>query len=126
MTEKLVFPDKWLDDYERLLHDDGHILHEAFSSKLKGKITCDEYDKFVQDFDERGCVTMMDWLKLYNEADVVPFIEAIDKTCKQYYPDEIDMLKDTVSIPGISMTYALNPIQAGGRGRLCPPKFFPP
>ena len=51
---------------------------------------------------------MMDCLKIYNEADVIPFIETLDKTRKQYYPDEINILKDTVSIPGISMTYVLN------------------
>ena len=51
---------------------------------------------------------MMDWSRVYNEADVIPFIEAVDKTHKQYYPDEMDMLKDVVSIPGISITYALN------------------
>ena len=26
----------------------------------------------------------------------------------QYYPDKIDVCKDAVSIPGISMTYVLN------------------
>ena len=51
---------------------------------------------------------MMDWLKAYNEASIIPFIEAVDKTRKQYYPDEIDMLKDVVSIPGILTTYVLN------------------
>ena len=51
---------------------------------------------------------MMDWLKVYNKANIIPFIEAVDKTCKQYYLDEIDMLKDVVSIPGIPMTYVLN------------------
>ena len=51
---------------------------------------------------------MMDWLRVYYEADVIPFIEAVDKTHKQYYTDEINMLKDTVSIPGISMAYMLN------------------
>ena len=35
-------------------------------------------------------------------------INSVDKTRNQYYPDEIDMLKDVVSIPGISMTYMLN------------------
>ena len=34
--------------------------------------------------------------------------ETLDKTRKQYYPDEIDLLKDAVSIPGISMAYVLN------------------
>ena len=44
----------------------------------------------------------------YNLADVEPFIEALEKTREQYYPDEIDLLKDAVSIPGISMNYVLN------------------
>ena len=57
---------------------------------------------------KRGCETMKDWLKEYNLADVEPFIEALEKTREQYYPDEIDLLKDAVSIPGISMTYVLN------------------
>ena len=51
---------------------------------------------------------MKDWLKEYNLADVKPFIEALEKTREQYYPDEIDLLKDAVSIPGISMNYVLN------------------
>ena len=50
----------------------------------------------------------MDWLKEYNLAYVIPFVEALEKTREQYYPDKIDMLKDAVSIPGISMTYVLN------------------
>ena len=53
---------------------------------------------------------MMDWLEVYNEAEVIPFMKVIDKTQKQYYPNEIDMLKDAVSILGISMTYVLNEV----------------
>ncbi|XP_057294626.1 uncharacterized protein LOC130623154 [Hydractinia symbiolongicarpus] len=51
---------------------------------------------------------MMDWLREYNLADVEPFIEAVDKTRLQYYDDEIDIFKDAVSIPGVSMRYVLN------------------
>ena len=40
---------------------------------------------------------MMDWLKECNLADVIPFVEALEKTTEQY-PDETDMLKDAVSI----------------------------
>ena len=47
-------------------------------------------------------------LRVCNLADVEPFAEALKKTAEQYYPDKIDMLKDAVSIPGISMTYVLN------------------
>ena len=105
--EKLFFPYEWLDSYEKLNHL-GPVPKEAFYSSLKGELSSQEYEEFVREFYARGCATMMDWLREYNLADVIPFIEALDKTRKQYYPDEIDMLKDAVSIPGISMTYILN------------------
>ena len=50
---------------------------------------------------------MDDWLWVYNVADVVPFIQAFRKMAERYYPDKIDVCKDTVNIPGISMTYVL-------------------
>ena len=53
---------------------------------------------------------MDDVLKIYNLADAEPFAEALKKTAEQYCPDKIDMLKDAVSIPGISMTYVLNKV----------------
>ena len=43
-------------------------------------------------------------------ADVIPFVEALENTREKYYPDEIGMLKDAVSIPRISMTYVLNKV----------------
>ena len=108
-VSKIVFPYEWLDDYNKLSHV-GPVKYTNFFSKLKGgfTITPSEYNEFVREFHSRGCVTMMDWLRVYNEADVIPFIEAVNKTRKQYYPNEIDMFKDAVSIPGISMTYVLN------------------
>ena len=55
---------------------------------------------------------MGDWRWVYNVADVVPFIEAFTWMAEQYYPDKIDVCKDAVSIPDISMTYVLNkPLQ---------------
>ena len=51
---------------------------------------------------------MVDWLREYNIGDVKPFIEAVGKTRDQYLCDEIDILKDAVSIPGISERYVLN------------------
>ena len=48
------------------------------------------------------------WLRVYNVADVVPFIEAFRKMGGQYYPHKIDVCKNSVSIPNISMTYVLN------------------
>ena len=107
--QKLAFPYEWFDSFEKLNHI-GPVKYEEFYSSLKVGITIsqEEYQNFCDEFHKRGCVTMKDWLKEYNLADVEPFIEALEKTREQYYPDEIDLLKDAVSIPGISMTYVLN------------------
>ena len=107
--QKLAFPYEWFDSFEKLNHI-GPVKYEEFYSSLKGGITIsqEEYQNFCDEFHKRGCVTMKDWLKEYNLADVDPFIEALEKTREQYYPEEIDLLKDAVSIPGISMTYVLN------------------
>ena len=107
--QKLAFPYEWFDSFNELNHK-GPVKHEEFYSSLKGGITIsqEEYQNFCDEFRKRGCETMKDWLGEYNLADVEPFIEALEKTREQYYPDEIDLLKDAVSIPGISMTYVLN------------------
>ena len=59
-------------------------------------------------FKENNCTIMKDWLRVYNVADVVPFIEVFRKMAEQYYPDKIDVSRETVSIPDILMTYVLN------------------
>ena len=107
--QKLAFPYEWFDSFEKSNHI-GPVKYEEFYSSLKGGITIsqEEYQNFCDEFHKRGCETMKDWLKEYNLADVEPFIEALEKTREQYYPDEIDLLKDAVSIPGISMNYVLN------------------
>ncbi|XP_057294628.1 uncharacterized protein LOC130623157 [Hydractinia symbiolongicarpus] len=107
--EKLVFPYEWLTSYDKLNHV-GPVKHKNFYSSLIGKntLSLDEYETFRAEFYKRGFVTMMDWLCEYTLADVEPFIEAVDKTRLQYYDDEIDILKDAVRIPGVSMRYVLN------------------
>ena len=101
-----MFPYEWLDSYEKLSHV-GPVSYEDFYSSLKSTITRDEYEQFLKLFKENDCTTMGDWLRVYNVADVVPFIEAFRKMAGQYYSDKIDVCKDAVSIPGISMTYVL-------------------
>ena len=104
--QKLMFSYEWLDSYEKLSHV-GPVSYEDFYS-LKPAITRDEYKQFLKLFEENDCTKMGDWLRVYNAADIVPFIEGFRKMAGQYYPDKINVCKDAVSIPGISMTYILN------------------
>ena len=123
--QKLAFPYEWFDSFDKLNHK-GPVKYEDFFSSLKGGITIsqEEYQNFCEEFHKRGCETMEDWLQEYNLADVTPFINALEKTREQYYPDEIDLLKDAVSIPGISMTYVLN--EALKRKKYSEPDLFAP
>ena len=104
--QKLMFPYEWLDSYERLSYV-GPVAYEDFYSSLKPTIAKDEYEQFLTMFKAHDYTTMGDWLRVYNVADVVPFIEAFRKMADQYYPDKINVCKDAVSIPGISMKFVL-------------------
>ena len=103
---KLIFPCEWLDSYKKLSHV-GPVSYEDFYSSLKSTITKDEFEQLLKLFKENDCTTVGDWLQVYNVADVVPFVEAFSEMAGQNYPDKIDVCKDAVSIPGISMTYVL-------------------
>ena len=105
--QKLMFPYEWLDSHKKLNHV-GPVSYKDFYGILKLTITRDEYERFLSFFKENDCTTKGDWLRVYNAADVVPFIEAFKKMAKQYYLDKIDVCKDVVSIPGIPLTYVLN------------------
>ena len=79
--EKLVFPYEWLTSYEKLSHE-GPVAHEHFYSSLSGKntLSSEQYEEFCAEFHKRECLTMMDWLREYNLADVMPFVEDVNKT----------------------------------------------
>ena len=105
--QKLMLPYDWLDSYEKLSHV-GLVSYEDFYSSLKPTITRDEHEQFLRLFKANDRTTMGDWLRIYNVAEVVPFIETFRKMAGRYYPDKINVCKNAVSIPGTSMTYVLN------------------
>ena len=76
---------------------------KTFTTTLNLSIVKDQYEQFLNMFKANDCTAMDDWLRLYNVADVVPFIEAFRKMAEEYYPDKVNVYKDVVSSPGISM-----------------------
>ena len=88
--QKLIFPYERLDSFKKLSHV-GPVTHENFYSSLKPTITRDEYEQFLKLFKENDSTTMGDWLRVYNVADVAPFIEPFKRMAEQYYPNKIDV-----------------------------------
>ena len=103
---KLVFPYEWLDDFGKLSQGPPPI--EAFTTRMKGPLDEQSYDGFLIKYQEEGCENMGDWLKVYNLADVVPFVDCVKKEIEKYVPFGIDICKDAVSIPGVSLRYLIN------------------
>ena len=57
--QKLMFPNEWLDSYERLSYV-GPVSYEGFYSSIKSTIARDEYEQFLKLFKENACTTMDD------------------------------------------------------------------
>ena len=66
--------------------------------------------------------TFGDWLEYYNNLDVTPFLETIEKMRAYYTNLGIDIFKDVVSLPGVSMQYILRRTL---RGRNAPELYAP-
>ena len=50
----------------------------------------------------RGMTTFRDFLEYYNNLDVGPFVQAVEKMQQFYFNHHIDLFKVAVSVPGIA------------------------
>ena len=105
---KSWLPYEWFDSPDKLDFP-GLPPYMAWYSKLKGEyvLTLKEYDDCHRIFKERGMQTFGDWLEYYNNLDVAPFLEALQKMKEFYTSLGLDILKDAVSLPGVSEKYIL-------------------
>ena len=100
--KKGFFPYEYVTSLEKL---DEPCLppHDAFYSCLKQKnISFDEYEQCQQAWCKHKMKSMRDYLIYYNNLDVVPFLEAIEKQHEVYRSKGIDMFKDGVSVPSLA------------------------
>ena len=69
--------------------------------------------------------TFGDWLEYYNNLDVAPFLEALQKMKEFYTTLGVDIFKDAVSLPRVSQQYILRKTLKGRKGYK-PPKLYAP
>lgn len=76
---KGFFPHEWVNGLDKL-NETSLPLHAAFYSSLKNaNITEQEYEYCQQVWEENNMQTFEDFLVWYNNLEVVPFIEAVEK-----------------------------------------------
>jgi len=107
-AQKSGFPYEWFDSPEKLnyprLPD-----YLAWYSRLRGKhvLSLSEYQECKKIFKEKKMHTFADWRRYYNDLDVAPRLETLEKMRAFYTDKGIDILKDAVSLPGVSLHYVL-------------------
>ena len=107
-TTKSWLPNEWFDKPEKLDYP-GLPDYPHWYSKLKNEFTLklSEWKACKQLFREKGMKTFKDWVRYYNNLDVAPGLEALEKMRNFYAEKGIDIMKDAVSIPGVSLHYLL-------------------
>ena len=103
--QKGHFPYEYMDGIGKL-EDRALPPQEAFYSRLKNEhISDDDYSLCQVPLRDNRMKTMRDFLMWYNNLDVVPFLDAIDKQFAFYKQQNIDMFKYCVSVPGLTLLY---------------------
>ncbi len=102
---KGFLPYQWIDSLDKLQHPELPP-HEAFYSDLKKEnISEEDYAYCQQVWRDRNMQTFKDFLVWYNNRDVEPFIQGIQRQAAFYAERGIDMLKDGISVPGLTLKY---------------------
>ena len=103
------FPYEYMDDLQKL---EDRVLppQSAFFSQLKNEGISDaDYARRQAVWHDNQMKTMRDFLVWYNNRDVIPFLQAIDKQFAFYQQHNIDMFfKDGISVPGLSLLHLFN------------------
>ena len=106
--QKGHFPYEYMDDLHKL-EDRALPPQAAFFSRLKNEgISNDDYARCQAVWCNNQMTTMRDYLVWYNNRDVTPFLEAIAKQFAFYHDRGIDMFKDGISVPGLSLLHLFN------------------
>ena len=106
--QKGHFPYEYMDDLHKL-EDRALPPQAAFFSQLKNEgISDTDYAACQAVWRDNGMETLREYLIWYNNRDVTPFLDAIAKQAGFYKHQNIDMFKDGISVPGLSLLHLFN------------------
>ena len=108
---KSWLPYEWFDSVDKLAYP-GLPPYAEWHSKLRQAPVCteaeyEECEECRRIFQERGFSTFGDWLEYYNRLDVEPFLLAATNMRDFYANLGVDIFKDAVSLPGVSLQYLM-------------------
>lgn len=107
---KGFFPYEWMDSLDKLTYPSLPRREDFYSSLTQSSISENDYRLCQSAWGENNMTCMRDFLIWYNNLDVTPFLEAIQKQSDIYRERGIDMLKDAISLPGLAIEWLFSAI----------------
>ena len=102
---KGYLPYEWMDSLENL-RCTSLRPQETFYSRLKGTgLTDKEYALCGRVWREKNMHTFADFFTWYNNLDVEPMLQAIQRQSVVYENKRIDMLKDGITLSGLAVLW---------------------
>ena len=99
---------EYMDSLERL-DDTALPAKEPFFSQLKNKgISDEDYVGCQEAWRDNGMTTLRDFIIWYTNRDAVPFLQAIDIQFAFYQQRGIDMFKQGINLPSMTLLYLFN------------------
>ena len=97
-----------VDDYNKLNCVRLPFYQRWFSSLKNKNISVEDYIQANKLFNKHNFKNMFDCLEYYNNCDVIPMVEAINKMFEFYRAKKLDMFKDAISLPGLAYKMLMN------------------
>ena len=113
-VDKGSFPYSWFNSLDKM-NETSLPPIEDFYSILKDKtITPTEYEICENTWDQEGMKTFEDFVRYYNNTDVIGFVEAVEKMVEnEKVSNGLDMFKESVSLPGLTQRYLMKNLSPG-------------
>ena len=101
--EKGFFPYSWLTSLD-VLNETKLPSKDKFYNDLHDQpISNEDYLICKKIWKKNKMKTMVDYLRYYNNCDVVPFVESIETMVKMYRKRGVNLFQDAMSLPGVSL-----------------------
>ena len=110
---KGFFPYEYVRDLSQLEEPTLPPKRAFYSQLRKQGITEEDYAFCQRVWREEGMSSLKDFLVWYNNLDVVPFLAALEKQVQFYQGLGLDMLKDALGIPGLTLRYLFKGVPRG-------------
>ena len=99
-TPKGKFPYSWFDSLDKLSTTSLPDIEDFHSILTKKSITPEEYQSCQEGWVREGMRTFEDYVRYYNDADVIDFVEAVEKMIANERANNLDIFKDQSHCPG--------------------------